>query len=355
MRERRLHPRGFTLIELLVVIAIIAVLIALLLPAVQSARAAAFRAQCVNNLKQIGLGLANYESAHGTYPPGSIRNGSGLTQDCNSPRRHTFFALILPQMEQNTIYNALNFNLNSLDQGMPYGLSGGDATAANTTAYNSVVASYVCPSDIKSRAYPSNLPGRSQASYAGVHGNKDVYHWWNGCPTTGPAVCEGDGVLNADYCYKLTAVTDGLSNTLFVGETSKFVGDADGDWFYQWTQDAWYGSWIDSTVSRMFSFASTIARPNSPVMIPEAQGDTTYYVDWDLNPNTPLERMGQWGFRSFHPGGVNFLFGDGSVRFIKDSIEVSGGIHPVNKTRMGGVYRKLATRAGGEVISSDSY
>ncbi|WP_165249763.1 DUF1559 domain-containing protein [Paludisphaera soli] len=353
------HPasrrRGFTLIELLVVIAIIAVLIALLLPAVQSAREAARRAQCTNNLKQMGLAVANYESAQGTFPLGSVRNGSGGGQDCSVPRRHTMFALILPQMELSTVYNAINFSVPSLDTASPYGVGSANGAAMNSTAYNSAVSAYICPSDIKSRTYPTNVAGRSQSSYGGVLGNKDVMHWWNGCPVSGAATAESDGMFNADYNYSVASVTDGLSNTLFIGETSKFRNDADGDWFYQWNQDAWYGSWIADGVSRIFAFASTVARPNASVLIPEPGGDTTYYTDWDRNPSLQLQNMGQWGFRSMHPGGVNFLFGDGSVRYIKDSIQVVGPVNPANGQLTPGVYRQLATRAGGEVISSDAY
>ncbi|APW63940.1 DUF1559 domain-containing protein [Paludisphaera borealis] len=347
--------KAFTLIELLVVIAIIAVLIALLLPAVQSAREAARRAQCTNNLKQIGLGLANYESAQGTYPPGSIRNGGGASQDCAVPRRHTFFAFILPQMEQASIYNAINFMVPSLDSASPYGVGSANGAAMNSTAYNSAVSSYICPSDGLSRSYPKNVAGRSQSSYGGSLGNKDVMHWWNGCPTSGSPTIESDGMFNADYNYPVSAVTDGLSNTLFVGETSKFKNDADGDWFYQWTQDAWYGSNVGPGVSRIFAFATTVAKPNSQVLIPEPGGDSTYYADWDLNPALQLQNMGQWGFRSMHPGGVNFLFGDGSVHFIKDSIEVVGAPNPSNGQLTAGVYRKLATRGRGEIVSSDAY
>ena len=348
--------RAFTLIELLVVIAIIAVLIALLLPAVQSAREAARRAQCTNNLKQIGLGLANYESAQGTFPPGSIRNGAPPNQDCSVPRRHTFFAFILPQLEQNSIYNAINFMVPALDSKSPYGVGSANGAAMNSTAYNSAVSSYICPSDGLSRSHPTSVAGRSQSSYGGSMGNKDIVHWWNGCPSSGPASSEGDGMFSADYNYPVSAVTDGLSNTFFVGETSKFNNDADGDWFYQWNQDAWYGSNIASGVSRIFAFATTVARPNSPVMIPEQGGvGSPYYSNWDRDPNLQLQNLGQWGFRSKHPGGVNFLFGDGSVHFIKNTIQVVGGVNPSTGNLMPGVYRKLATRQGDELISSDAY
>ncbi|WP_165071764.1 DUF1559 family PulG-like putative transporter [Paludisphaera rhizosphaerae] len=346
--------RGFTLIELLVVIAIIAVLIALLLPAVQSAREAARRAQCVNNLKQIGLGLANYESAQGTYPLGSLRYGGGAGKDTSFPRRHTFFAFILPQIEQSAIYNSINFMVGSLDNGSVMGVVPSFGKEMNSTAYNSMIATYICPSDLKSRSYPTNVAGRSQSSYGGSMGNKDITHWWNGASANVPSA-QSDGMFMPDYNYGVSAVTDGLSNTLFVGETSKFRNDADGDWFYQWNMDAWYGSNIASGVSRIFAFATTVAKPNASVLIPEPGGDGTYYTDWDLNPTSQLQNMGQWGFRSMHSGGVNFLFGDGSVHFIKDSIEVAGGINPANGQRLAGVYRKLATRSGGELISSDAY
>ena len=129
--------RGFTLIELLVVIAIIAVLISLLLPAVQSAREAARRAQCVNNLKQIGLAMHNYHDTVGSFPPGGI-NGS----DSWAGTWWDWPAFILPQMEQAPLYNAINFSLQNINQL--------DANAANdpqVTVWRSVISSYLCPSD----------------------------------------------------------------------------------------------------------------------------------------------------------------------------------------------------------------
>jgi prepilin-type N-terminal cleavage/methylation domain-containing protein/prepilin-type processing-associated H-X9-DG protein len=343
--------RGFTLIELLVVIAIIGVLIALLLPAVQAAREAARRAQCTNNLKQIGLALSNYENQNGSYPPGSVKYGSGTLQDCTVQRNHTMFALMLPFMEQKTIYDAINFNLPAMSASGPYGMAGNGA-AANSTAYNATMTSYICPSDTLKRSTPST-PGYSQSSYAGVTGNKDVWHWYYGCPAQPTPQIESDGMFNADYTYRVSDVADGLSNTFFVGETSRFKNDPDGNSFYFWTGDGWYGSAV-SGATRVTVFATTVAKPNASFLLPEPS-DSTYFQNWDQNPTLALQNLGQWGFRSQHPGGVNFVFGDGSVHFIKDSIQVVAGTNPLNGQTLNGIYRKLATRQGGEVIDNGSY
>jgi prepilin-type N-terminal cleavage/methylation domain-containing protein/prepilin-type processing-associated H-X9-DG protein len=343
--------RGFTLIELLVVIAIIAVLIALLLPAVQAAREAARRSQCVNNLKQIGLALANYETSSGSFPPGSIKYGAGAAQDCANQRHHTLFALILATMEQSNIYNAINFNLGSWDTTGPYNL-GVNSAAANSTAYNTRVNSYLCPSDTLGPD-TTTTPGNTQVSYGGVVGNFDVYHWWHGCPATPSPQEEADGMFNGDYTYRAADVTDGLSNTLFVGETSRYRNDPDGTFFYSWSNDIWWGSSVPG-VSRINALALTIARPNAPILIPDIGPDFTNITRWWKNPNLQLQNMGQWGFRSAHPGGVNFLFGDGSVHFIKDSINVVGPPNPLTGLLTLGVYRQLGTRNFGEVIDSSS-
>ncbi len=347
---------GFTLIELLVVIAIIGVLISLLLPAVQSAREAARRAQCVNNLKQIGLAIASYESSNTVYPPGSIKYGSGKAIDCTTRRHNTMFALILPYMEQTTVFNSINFSLGSVDTNGPYGL-GVNSAASNSTAYNTKISSYVCPSDNQD-SNPIGTPGLAQSSYAGCVGNTDVIHWWYGCPPgfsmPSPQI-PADGMFNADWTIRVSDVTDGVSNTFYVGESSRFLNDPDGTFFYSWTNDQRWPSSVPG-VTRVDSLAWTIARPNAPMLIPDVPADPTYHYNWQFDANTPqLQNMGQWGFRSMHPGGVNFVFGDGSVRFIKNSINVLGAVNPTTGSLGLGVYRQLGTRAGGEVIDSNSY
>ncbi|WP_240911337.1 DUF1559 family PulG-like putative transporter [Paludisphaera soli] len=344
--------RGFTLIELLVVIAIIAVLIALLLPAVQSAREAARRSQCTNNLKQIGLALANYESAQGTFPPGAVARGSAPNADCSNERKHTFFSLILPQMEQGAIYNAINFSLPAIDQVGPFGLPG-NGGASNRTALHSTIAGFICPSDMVVPPDPAAPRGRGQSSYSGSVGHKDVRHWWYGCPAS-PSVIQSDGMFNADYNYGVSDVSDGLSNTLFVGEVAKFRKDPDPNLSNQWGNYAYYGSSV-SGVTRPSALAFTLAKPNSSMLVPDVPGDGSYSTNWERNPATRFQDFGQWGFRSMHPGGVNFLFGDGSVRYIKDSIEVVGAPNPVSGYASPGVFRKLATRGGNETVSADAF
>ena len=155
--------RGFTLIELLVVIAIIAVLIALLLPAVQAAREAARRTQCVNNLKQMGLAIANYESAQSTLPPGAMQYVyPGPDPLGVGTRSHTMWSLILPYMEQGVLANSINFGVPA--NGAPY-------MYMQSTVWLSKVAAYICPSDLPQAAQISGSGNfYSQSSYAGMSG-----------------------------------------------------------------------------------------------------------------------------------------------------------------------------------------
>jgi prepilin-type N-terminal cleavage/methylation domain-containing protein/prepilin-type processing-associated H-X9-DG protein len=359
-RERR----GFTLIELLVVIAIIAVLIALLLPAVQAAREAARRAQCINNMKQLGLALFNYESANGCFPAGAMTYMEPNGADGCFNRTYSVFSPILPFMEKSAMYNAINFSLAAGGHSGPYG-SSVDSGAVNRTAMITQVTSFICPSDGQQTPYPLSIStnGYAQTSYAACSGNNDIFRWYNGCtpgtgPTDGASTIEitPDGVLGKDYFYKIADITDGTSNTIFMGEQSRFQNDT-STIFQSWSRMAWFGDASLPSGSRLTAMG--ICTPNinaaaSAAGAPQTNADSTYYDKFYLNASVPYQLLGEFGFRSRHPGGANFLFGDGSVKFLKQTIQNAGPPLP-NGTLSLGVYRKLATRAGGEVVSSDAF
>jgi prepilin-type N-terminal cleavage/methylation domain-containing protein/prepilin-type processing-associated H-X9-DG protein len=329
---------GFTLIELLVVIAIIAVLISLLLPAVQSAREAARRAQCINNLKQIGIALHNYHDSQGILPLGSQQFGAWDNQCAYWPYGHSLFTAILPYVEEGVIFNAVNFafvaNADSPQNGVFPG-------PAQETAIQTQINTYICPAETSPMTYRSRFFPTSQTSYSAVIGFKDTVRWWLGCPTQIPP----DGVFGLNYGARISAITDGTSNTLLVGEASRFKNEVD-TWYNEWSSALWFGSSIPN-VSRFAAVATTAPRPNANLQIPDPNPTFTFTGDvdswvYDPDPKVNALNAGQFGFRSPHPGGLNFLLSDGSVRFLKDSINLV-------------VYRNLSTKAGSEVISADSY
>jgi prepilin-type N-terminal cleavage/methylation domain-containing protein/prepilin-type processing-associated H-X9-DG protein len=349
MESRRTSRRGFTLIELLVVIAIIAVLIALLLPAVQAAREAARRAQCVNNMKQLGLAIANYESSNGSYPMGAFYyNENGAVSDCVA-RQHTMFSAMLPYFEKQAIYNAINWGVPA---GGVTGFSAGSGVPnPNRTALVTQIASLICPSDGIQMPYTLAISdnGYGQSSYAGNLGTKDNFRWYYGCGAN-PINYVNNGVFTQDNAFKIADVTDGTSNTIFTGETNRFINDPD-QVFQSWSREAWFSS--NNGGTRLNALATVVPTINAPFTLPDPPPDSTYYFDWDQNPTVPYNTAGQFGFRSQHPGGANFGFGDGSVRFLKQTINWKGPV--VGGALTLGVYRQLGTRAGGEVISADAF
>ncbi len=353
--------RGFTLIELLVVIAIIAVLISLLLPAVQSAREAARRTQCINNLKQIGLALHNYENTFGGFAPLALLTRSGPTS--TSPDQGPSVLLrIASHIEGGVLYNNFNF-----DMGAVYGGTNGQ----NTTVRNAAVTSFFCPSN-------GNSPFFSGTDYAASYGPQ--WNWGDvagGAPQTG-AFAYGTSVPISQF-------SDGTSNTVMVLEVlrgdlspSKSKSDA-----YDSVSTGFGGNNASTFPAQKAELLAYVG--NCATLRSKDNGNSAYdsptltmsvvsfqwgagHVYWTygrvamgaianmaLTPNSNFPNCNSWptknlgpagsgiySSRSYHPGGVNTLFADGSVKFVKDSISDI-------------TWWALGTKNGGEVISADSY
>lgn len=322
--------RGFTLIELLVVIAIIAVLIGLLLPAVQAAREAARRIQCVNNLKQVGLALHNYHDGLGTFPMSYATRGKFVDGATDTAPGWGWATMILPQMEQSPIFNAVNFVL-------------AVETPQNATVVQSQLSVYVCPSDITSGPFQvldGSDPGVALAtmtpsSYAASVGN-DLTDAATGLNNDGL----GNGVMFRNSSIRLASITDGSSQTIMVGERA-----------WANVKGVWAGVVANGTTRRgsmnRCPLTGALFYPAAPLV--QAHGHL-------LNTDTD-EDGGLDDFSSMHPGGANFVFADGSVRFLKtvlrDSGTNSGGGTLYSPSSL--VLQALTTRNGGEVLSADSY
>jgi prepilin-type N-terminal cleavage/methylation domain-containing protein/prepilin-type processing-associated H-X9-DG protein len=372
---------GFTLIELLVVIAIIAVLISLLLPAVQSARESARRIQCTNNLKQIGLAFANYESANSIYPLGAmVCTTSPATSDWNDEAGNngvSWVALCLPYLEQNTVFSAINFSTpisgGNLIKGIPY-----NGIPAFATAWYTRLSVLSCPSDGDQEGFrnvgsqngdgqdisanPPPPPGGGSPMIAvsdyGVSFG-DNYCWgalaggpyvtetppslwpnppgyprigWPGYqgtyadinaqlpPVAAPGALRGMFDVNNGQTVRLAGVTDGTSNTIAAGEVLPAQRADNNVW--EWNSGG-YGTTV-------------------PISVYSGQSCALPGNNW--NTSNPASRCAytNTGFKSKHPGGANFVFVDGSVHFLKQTIAMT-------------TYCALGSRAGGEVISADGY
>ncbi len=351
-----MRRRGFTLIELLVVIAIIAVLISLLLPAVQSAREAARRAQCTNNLKQLGLAIHNYIDRTNLFVPGMSAQppGDGWAWDAKVSWR----VMILPELEQTSIYNSWNLMLAEDTAGAAWG-----------TVWYTVISVFQCPSDGQNTGFtkygaggtysvmgpPPNPSGGATAvpttnynmsfgdNYA-VFPLSGANPWEDATPftpttpgqarrgyngfwgTTGVITYPGEsGTMRGFSDYRsgqtasIASVTDGLSNTILLGEVLP---------------------WQDGN-NEMYGHTGISSGTTIPINFFTGQVDPACGGFGSTNWACRLSYAAR-GFKSMHPGGANFLFADGHVIFLKASI------NPYT-------YNALGSRNGGEIVSSDQY
>jgi prepilin-type N-terminal cleavage/methylation domain-containing protein/prepilin-type processing-associated H-X9-DG protein len=329
-----MRRQGFTLIELLVVIAIIAVLIALLLPAVQAARAAARRSQCINNLKQLGLGMQNYHDINGGFPIGRMGLGYTYTLGTATNNRRTWALSITQTIEQQTLFNATNFSL-------------GFNLAQNTTVCWATIAVFHCPSDpnTSSQERASRVEGNYVVNWGNTHYGQDQ------APTNAPITSMPNPMNNGPYgptdsvmfggapftgnsSKNISAIVDGTSNTLLMAEV--IIG-ADGPLTatpnYTDTRGDIYNDDIPGTMFMAFT------TPNST----QPDWITTYCCfPFGVNPPCQQKSPAFVAARSFHPGGVNAVKADGSVSFFKNSIS-----RPT--------WRALSTTQGSEVIDASSF
>jgi prepilin-type N-terminal cleavage/methylation domain-containing protein/prepilin-type processing-associated H-X9-DG protein len=328
------YRSAFTLIELLVVIAIIAVLIALLLPAVQAAREAARRAQCVNNLKQMGLALHNYHDVNLTFPMDRY-NGPAFGEYTYGLDCYSIQCRVLPFLEQTPLFATFNFNINQTDP-------------ANSTGVATVLQSYICPSDMG-----GNPPvGWARTSYHVNEGPQLCWLWGPsdlyGANTNMPTP---NGAFFTNFAYPMSAFTDGLSNTTLMSE--RLIGDFNGA-LVTIRSDLFAPGTAPASISDAMAQCRAIDPTNLSFQGLNNSGapwawvnncETTY--QHITTPNTmscmfPANWRIMHGASSQHPGGVNVLLGDGSVKFVKDSVNI-------------GTWQALGSRNGGEIISSDSY
>jgi prepilin-type N-terminal cleavage/methylation domain-containing protein/prepilin-type processing-associated H-X9-DG protein len=331
------QTRGFTLVELLVVIAIIGVLVSLLLPAIQAARAAARRTQCVNNLKQVGLALLNYESARGVLPAASEWPEGTSPNDISGDLGPNWVIRILPQMEGQAVYDAFDLTL-------PIN------HPRNETPRSTVLPGMVCPEDDYSyQAFQGTAKSSTQhygdnwarGNYA-ANGSLDLQQTSNPGQQLGPndGIATGAalptssgwasdfrrGLMGANVAVRLAQITDGTSNTVLAGEIRAGIVPFD-------TRGVWAMS--GACPSSLWGHGY-IGDDNGPNNVMPSADDVISCGDIvrELGGMAELikEKMGcstfrtaniQQTMRSRHPGGVHACFADGGVHFISDSIEIS--------------------------------
>jgi prepilin-type processing-associated H-X9-DG protein/prepilin-type N-terminal cleavage/methylation domain-containing protein len=295
---------GFTLVELLVVIGIIAVLLALLVPAVQRVRDTAARTECVNNLKQIGLALQGYHGIYSSFPPGYH---SGYDDEgTDTGPGWGWAAFILPHIEQQSVFKAIQFEQEI-------------EAPANASVRVQQIQAYLCPADSVPATWTTMnfdsignpiapICDVASANYIGVFGVSE------------PGV-EGEGIFYRGSSTRIADITDGTSQTMIVGERS-----------FRWCQATWVGS---------VTGASMVPPPGSPALAGEWNGSgfvLGHTFEGSGGPGSPGTEAN--GFSSQHSAGANFLFADGHVQFLQTTMNHE-------------VYMALSTRGGDEPVGGD--
>jgi prepilin-type N-terminal cleavage/methylation domain-containing protein len=313
--------RGFTLVELLVVIAIIGILIALLLPAVQAAREAARRSQCTNQMKQIGLALHNYHSAHNCFPPGGINygwsSGGGTEPASKLAMNFNGMVCLLPFLEQQALYNKYNFKecaslcAHGTASSKPF--AGDPVTGGNAAVVSKTISTLLCPSDTYDPLLTEDHTWygiKSGSGYRGVKMNYDfsaaqgdasTFEDWRSGGGAGSISARRMFGENSDT--KIQNVLDGTSNTVAVVETLR--------WVFNGTCPAWgYRAWVMPGIDLAKRDINLWAIP----------ADFT----WTTDHNAIRGRLADWACAgSLHPGGVNLTLADGSTRFLAENTDMS--------------------------------
>ncbi|MBN9523223.1 DUF1559 domain-containing protein [bacterium] len=333
--SRSARRSAFTLIELLVVIAIIAILIGLLLPAVQKVREAAARAKCSNNLKQLALATHAYQSTHGTLPPAGVGYGfCGGTAGDTKVLNMSGWILALPYIEQGAIHGQMNLNLPFSNviwnnggtvmntKGDYSGPPWNGTKTVNQNLANTVISTFICPTDPAPRESTGQAMPNRYGADTGVSGQRTNYdfitvtasdfgtcNWWK------------SAAVNLRYYFgensntKIEGAVDGSSNTFLLGET--LVEPRCNGWGEVWAYRGWVQTGLDPGTARVTSSATPTQGINNWSLIASW---TTCGTPGGANPPRP-GRLGDWGrVGSLHTGGANFAMGDGSIRFVRESV-----------------------------------
>lgn len=273
--------RGFTLIELLVVIAIVAILVALLLPAIQQAREAAKRTHCKNNLMQIGIAMHNYQMSHGMLPPGSVDVTGPVNSVDEIGYKLSWIVQLLGTMEQQSLFQSIDFSVGAYHPN-------------NAVARNTSFSVLICPSDT-----PTVLPSAVVSNYVGCTGGDDV-----------PIDVDNGGLLFLNSSIRDKQIRDGLSNTIMVGERSSIdVPSVDQGWM----------SGTSSTLRNSGNAINGYAGTPGNTFVRQTYANTAS-IDEDDAARLPPQ-LATGGFSSLHVGGAQFCLADGSVRFISENID----------------------------------